>query len=443
MAQNPHLEKQNDSELFKLPADEESERTVLGAIMVGHDQIGEVFELLHADDFNLPSHAALFMALQEMYEAGQPLDLPSVIDFLTLKEKIDEAGGIGYLSVIGEGIHSRMRLDKYGMNIRRARVRRDFIKNCNRWVMSIMEGEAPENVLDEAQDKIVKLSMMNADHDAGTTFRDAAMKMAMEILDGKDPKPLYTGLPTLDKLFGGFHPGELVIVTAETGVGKTHFAMQIARKACESGRHILFAEGEMLAAHLMKRVVASRSPIPYVKMRTPSMMTMYDRQELPVVAMSQCNICRVLDGELSLRRIRAAVRLLKGLVFGLFVDYDELVEVRGKDEWEQQRILVRALKSLAMELGIPVVLISQLSKSSGKKIPGEIPSLQKLYGSSSKGKHASSVLYVDRPFVQDLQTDEATAHIYVLKSRDGRMGKVDCLFNVKNFNFEEVPHEQQ
>lgn len=440
MAQNPHLENQN-ADLVKLPADEESERTVIGAILVGHDQTAEVFELLHPDDFDSPHHAALFMALKEMFEEGQPLDLPSLLDYLTLREKIDEAGGLGYLTTLGEGIHSRMRMDKYAVNVRRARVRREFIRNANRWVMSIMEGEAPENVLDEAQDRIVKLSMMNADHDAGITFQSAAIAMATDILMGKDVKPLYTGIKGVDDNFGGFHPGELSIITAETGVGKTHFAMQVARKACESGRHILFAEGEMLATHLMKRVIASRSPIPYVKMRVPALMSMYDRNELPIQAAMQCKICRVLDGELSLRRIRAAIRLLKGVVGGLIVDYDELVEVRGKDEWEQQRILVRSLKSLAMETSIPVILISQLSKPSGKRNPNEPPTLQRLYGSSSKAKHASAVLYVDRPFVQDLQTDEAEAHIYVLKSRDGKMGRTNCSFNVKNFNFEEAAHE--
>ena len=439
MAENPRLENQN-AELIKLPADEESERVVLGAILVGHDQTAEVFELLHADDFNLPNHAVLFESLHAMYEEGRPLDLPAVLDYLTLKEKVDDAGGLGYLSTLGEGIHSRMRLDKYAVNVRRARVRREFIRNANRWVMSIMEGEGVENVLDEAQDRIVKLSMMNADQDAGTTFRDAAMKMAMTILEGNEVRPLSTGIAGVDTLFGGFHPGELSIITAPTGTGKSHFAMQIARKSCESGRHILFASGEMLAEHLMKRVVASRSPIQYVKMRAPSLMTMYDRNELPVIAMEQCKVCRVLDGDLSLRRIRAAIRLLKGAVGGLIVDYDELVEVRGKDEWEQQRILVRALKSLAMESGIPVILVSQLNKTAGgRQNHNETPSLQKLYGSSSKAKHASSVLYVDRPFVQDLQTDEAEAHIYVLKSRDGRMGKVDCLFDVKTFNFKEMP----
>jgi replicative DNA helicase len=441
MAQNPRLENQN-ADLVKLPADEESERIVLGAILVGHDQTAEVFELLNADDFDNPGHGSLMTSLKEMWEAGQPLELPALLDFLTLREKVDESGGLGYLTTLGEGVHSKMRLDKYAMNIRRARVRREFIRNANRWVMSIMEGEGVENVLDEAQDRIVKLSIMQADNDAGTTFRDAAMKMAMTILEGTETKPLYTGLSGVDALFGGFHPGELSIITAPTGTGKSHFAMQIARKSCESGRHILFASGEMLAEHLMKRVVASRSPIQYVKMRAPALMNMYDRNELPIVAMNQCKVCRVLDGDLSLRRIRAAIRLLKGLVGGLIVDYDELVEVRGKDEWEQQRILVRTLKSLAMEAGIPVILVSQLNKTAGGPRHGDTPSLQKLYGSSSKAKHASSVLYVDRPFVQDLQTDEAEAHIYVLKSRDGRMGKVECRFNVKNFNFEEVPHEQ-
>lgn len=142
-------------------------------------------------------------------------------------------------------------------------------------------------------------------------------------------------------------------------------------------------------------------------------------------------------------RIRKVARQMKsqtGLDL-LIVDYDELVEAPGESEFDQQRYVVRSGKSLAMELACPVIVISQLRKS----LQGEDrkrPTLQKLYGSGAKAKHSSIVIYVDRPFVQELAGDETEARIVIAKNRDGKVGAIDARFNLKTLRFESLPKPQ-
>jgi len=122
----------------------------------------------------------------------------------------------------------------------------------------------------------------------------------------------------------------------------------------------------------------------------------------------------------------------------VIVDYDELVEAPGDNEFDQQRYIVRAGKSLAMEMKCPAIVISQLRKS----LQGEDrkrPTLQRLYGSGAKAKHASIVIYVDRPFVQELAGDETEAKIVVTKNRDGKVGALEARFNIRTLRFESVP----
>lgn len=119
----------------------------------------------------------------------------------------------------------------------------------------------------------------------------------------------------------------------------------------------------------------------------------------------------------------------------LVLDYDELIETDGKDEFEQQKNLIRGARSMAMELCVPVIVISQLRKA----LQGEDrkrPTLQRLYGSGAKPKHSSIVIYIDRPFVQELQGDETAARIVILKNRDGRLRALDVKFNLASLRFE-------
>jgi replicative DNA helicase len=198
----------------------------------------------------------------------------------------------------------------------------------------------------------------------------------------------------------------------------------------------------MNRAHLASRELASVSGVMPIKMRRDDLLTPEDFDALVTAAAHQCKKCRILDGELSLPRIRRAARKMKartGLDL-LILDYDELIEAEGKTEFEQQRTIARAAKSLAIELNCVVVLISQLRKPTAGEDAGK-PTLQRLYGNAAKQKFASFVILADRPYVRELVGDEKEAKLQLLKSRDGKTGRIKATFNIKSLRFEETKED--
>ena len=417
----------------KLPADLESEKFLISAILSNHPASAEIFDMVTDLDFSDSRNQVIFSRLRQLWNDGKPVELPSLHDALVANSEAEEAGGVGYVSSLAEFVPHKIRIDKYATSLRSAFVRREFIKACNHWTDLVYGGNIAE-VLDSARETLSVLSAAASTQDLGTTFHDASIDL-ISTLKYPEVGQLITGLAEIDERSGGFRAGEVGIITAETGVGKTFFALQIARKSCACNQHMLYCSGEMLATHLMGRVLSGESKIHYQKIRHPENLHDLEFMRLMELAVKQCSNCRVLDGELTLPRIRQAARGISKLG-GLIVDYDELVEVRGKNEWDEQRLLMRSLKSLAMELRMPVLIVSQLRKALN---PDERkhPTLQRLYGSGAKAKHASVVLYVDRPYVQDLVGDETQAVVYILKSRDGRMGKTECTFNISTLSFEQ------
>jgi replicative DNA helicase len=121
----------------------------------------------------------------------------------------------------------------------------------------------------------------------------------------------------------------------------------------------------------------------------------------------------------------------------LVLDYDELISAPGNSEFEQQRVIARAAKSLAMELKCAVILISQLRKTNQGEDAGK-PTLQRLYGNGAKQKFASFIILADRPFVRELEGDEKEAELQLLKSRDGKTGRIKATFNIRSLRFEQT-----
>ena len=282
---------------------------------------------------------------------------------------------------------------------------------------------------------------MESTDDDGTPYFDSASEALSTAREGARLK-IYTDIPKLDAWTGGFREGELIVLTAETGTGKSLFAAQIRARACRDGYLALFCSGEMSRAHLASRELATASGVTPIKMRRDDLLTEEDFEALVTAASHQCKKCRILDGELSLSRIRRAARKMKartGLDL-LILDYDELIEAEGKTEFEQQRVIARAAKSMAQELHCAVILISQLRKTTQGEDAGK-PTLQRLYGNAAKQKFASFIVLADRPYARELEGDEKEAELQLLKSRDGKTGRIKATFNVKSLRFEEAREE--
>jgi replicative DNA helicase len=419
------------------------ERSVIGAILAGHRQVGELMELIKPEDFFDRRHKRIVSVLLSLYAAGKRPDLLAVHDELVQSNEGDAVGGVAYLASLLDGIALQgdtlyvLRGLRRMASFREAVHLAENIKN-----LAIEQAGSVEGLLDSAVEKFSTLARdLESTDDDGVPYFDSASEALSVARQGAALK-IYTDINKLDQWTGGFREGELVVLTAETGTGKSLLAAQIRARACRDQYVALFCSGEMSKAHLASRELATASGVSPIKMRRDDLLTPEDFEALVEAAAHQCKRCRILDGELSLSRIRRAARKMyarTGLHL-VILDYDELIEAEGKTEFEQQRVIARAAKSMAKELKCCVILISQLRKTTQGEEASK-PTLQRLYGNAAKQKFASFIILADRPFVRELEGDEKEAELQLLKSRDGKTGRIKATFNIKSLRFEEAKED--
>ena len=416
---------------------------MLGAILAGHQQAGELLELVKTEDFFDDRHKRIARVVLSLYAAGNHPDLLAVHDDLVRSNESQAVGGIAYVASLLDGIAVRgdalyvLRGLRRMASFRAAVYLADMIKN-----LATEQAGSVEVLLDSAVEKFSELARnLESTEDDGTPYFDSASEALTVARQGASLK-IYTDINKLDQWTGGFREGELVVLTAETGTGKSLLAAQIRARACRDQYVALFCSGEMSKVHLSNRELATASGVLPIKMRRDDLLTPEDFQALVEAAAHQCKRCRILDGELSLSRIRRAARKMKartGLHL-LILDYDELIEAEGKTEFDQQRVIARTAKSMAKELSCCVILISQLRKTTQGEEASK-PTLQRLYGNAAKQKFASFIILADRPFVRELEGDEKEAELQLLKSRDGKTGRIKATFNIRSLRFEESKEE--
>ena len=426
-----------------LPHDDVMERAVLGAVLAGHRQTLEVLDSLKPDDFFDDRHMVIVRVVLGLCEAGTRPDLLSVHDELARSGKAEAAGGIAYVASLLDSVALQSDILNVLRGLRRMASLRQVVRLADSIKQHAWEQRGSvEALLDSAVEKFSTLTRdLENTEDDGTPYFDSASEALSTAREGARLK-IYTDIPKLDAWTGGFREGELIVLTAETGTGKSLFAAQIRARACRDGYLALFCSGEMSRAHLASRELATASGVTPIKMRRDDLLSEEDFEALMNAAVHQCKKCRILNGELSLSRIRRAARKMKaraGLDL-LILDYDELIEAEGKTEFEQQRMIARGAKSMAQELHCAVILISQLRKTTQGEDAGK-PTLQRLYGNAAKQKFASFIVLADRPYVRELEGDEKEAELQLLKSRDGKTGRIRATFNVKSLRFEEAKEE--
>ncbi len=420
------------------PHNIEAERALIGAILLGA-KAG--FDHLKQNDFFSARHRLIFPKVQALREAGREVDFITLVEELTKSGELENVGGESYIVGLTDGVPAVSDISEYARIVKEKALLRKIINASVAISARVYEGiDDPDTLLDAAIENFTELAADAAgSHDEGVSFRAAALDL-LESLEKQTGPRICADVETLDHLTGGFRPGELILVTGETGMGKSLFAQQIRRRACRDNYHTLLCSAEMDAKQILARVLASESGVLHWKLRAPEKITHDEFAALTQAAAHECDKCRVLDGELSLSRIRNVARRMKakaGLELAI-LDYDELIDAPGDDELEQQQHLVRGAKSLAVSLPCVVILISQLRKL----VQGEDrkrPTLQRLYGSSAKAKHPSLVVYVDREYVRELRGDETAARICVLKNRHGQLGAMDACFNIHALRFEDAP----
>lgn len=426
-----------------VPNDYAMEQALLGVLLSEHSQANELLGSVKPEDFFDLRHQKIVSVMLDLCAAGTKPDLLAVHDEISREGKSEAVGGVAYLASLLDGIATKGDATYILRGLRRMSSFRQAI-HCAEQIKTLAFKQAGtvEVLLDLAIEKFSTLAReLEATEDDGTAYFDSAIEALSVAREGARLK-IYTDIEKLDQWTGGFREGELIVLTAETGTGKSLLAAQIRARSCRDGYHALFCSGEMSKAHLAGRELASTSGVTPIKMRRDDLLTEEDFAALVDAAAHQCKKCRILDGELSLSRIRRAARKMKsrnGLEL-LILDYDELIEAEGKTEFDQQRVIARAAKSLAIELKCAVILISQLRKTTAGEDAAK-PTLQRLYGNAAKQKFASFIILADRPYVRELVGDEKEAELQLLKSRDGKTGRIKAKFNIKSLRFEEAREE--
>lgn len=424
-----------------LPNNLDAERSVLGAVLLENKALDEAAALLKSSDFFLDGHSRIFDAMVALAENLVPIDLITLPEELRRLEHLERAGGEAYISSLVDGMPKVSNVAHYAKLVREKAFLRRLIHATHRFQQLAFDGESTsEMILDTAVQGVIDLALEASTAETDSkTYQEAAVSL-LKSFSEKSSIRAVSGLTEFDKMTGGIRGTEILTITAGTGVGKTILAQQFRRQSCKAGIHSLYCSGEMTAEHLLSRELATEAGVKHRYMRRPEVLSKEEFSSLTAAATHECKKCSILDGELSLQRIRLAARRKKRSAAGLdllILDYDELIDAPGRNELDQQRNLMRGAKGIAVELKIPVIIISQLRKALDRD-EAKKPSLDRIYGGGSKSKHSSFIVFVDREYVRELKGDETQGRVCILKARDGRVGEIPVVFNIDTLRFEDA-----
>ena len=401
--------------------------------------------------FYSEANQKLFEAIKTCYDEKIPVDITTVKEVLDRKKNLNAVGGIEYISDVIDSVATAANLDYYIKIVKDKAVMRNLIETATDIVTNAYEeDEDITHMLDEAEKKI--LNVVKERQTSDFIHIKDAIATAQENLERlSQNKSDITGLPTgfydLDKASSGLHAGEMIIIAARPGMGKTAFALNIATNAAQhTKKAIAIFNLEMPAEQLVNRMRSAVGQIDSYKIQTGQMNHEdWKRINEANSQLAETNIQIVDDAGITASEIKAKCRTLANKEEGLglvIIDYLQLVTSGGKrPESRQQEVsdISRALKTMAMELKVPVIALAQLSRSAEKRENNQ-PMLSDLRESGSIEQDADMVLFINRNDYykakeQLEQQKNVVADIIIAKHRKGSTGKFQLLFELNMSNF--------
>ena len=420
----------------------EAEQSVLGGLLLNNALYFELADKLAEADFYRADHQLIYRAIGELIGANKPCDFVTLTEHLRNQGRVDEAGGPSYLASLAVDTYSIANVLAYGEIVRERAVLRGLIA-AGSDIGDLgyrPEGRAPGELVDEAEQKVYALRERGAR--ARSTYTPIG-KM-LEVVEKKiemlrdNPQALAglaTGFSELDRKTNGLHPGDLIIVAARPGMGKTSLAMNIAEHvAIEKKIPVAVFSMEMSAEQLTQRVVASFGRVELGKLRSGQLEDAdYSRLVSADAFIREAPMYIDETGALSPLELRSRARRLASQfdIKLIVVDYIQLMHVPGKTDNRTNEIseISRNLKALAKELGIPIIALSQLNRGLESR-DEKRPRLSDLRESGGIEQDADLVLFIYREemYLPDKVEAKGRAEIIIGKQRSGPTGKLDVTF---------------
>ena len=433
-----------------LPQNIEAEKSVLAASMLNADALTEVMTRLKPENFFRPSHRIIFEAMCDLNLRHIPVDPIALADTLQANGQLEAAGGRAYLADLADNTFALTNWANHAGIVKRTAILRELIYASAD--IRALAYDAPDDlnvVVEEAEKTLFNVTEKRVS--SAFTKMDSLLTSAMdEITQLAQQQTHMAGVPSgfkdLDELFGGFRGGDLVILAARPGVGKTSFALNLAVNAAKAGTTVAFLSLEMSASQLTQRILCSEARVNLGNVRQ-GRMTDSDWMAIIEASNTLYNLDIYIDDTpaLSILELRAkARRELRSKEKGLIVvDYLQLMQpprarADGNRAVEVGEIS-RGLKVLAKEMNMPVIALSQLSRAvemRGKKRP----MLSDLRESGSIEQDADIVMFIDRSMdemeaEQDGRPDLGTAEIIVAKHRNGPTRDITLSFSAEHTRF--------
>ena len=440
-----------------MPQNIDAEKAVLAAMMLSPEIAEEAMMKLSAEEFYRPSHQKIFQAMEDLYNRSCPIDQLSLADRLKSRGELDAVGGRAYIIELGNNSLAMSNWSHHADIVHRESMLRQLINASVR--ITALGYDAPDD-LDAVVEESEKLLFNVTNKRVATNFKKIdtlVVETFNELQELARNQNRYTGVLTgfkdVDDIFGGFRPGDLIILAARPAVGKTSFAINIASRAAQLGTSVAFFSLEMSSGQLIQRILSTEAKIKSKKMRTGG-MNAQDWQRLVSASdtLSKLNLWIDDTPSASILEVRAkARRQLRHVEPGhglIVVDYLQLMQPQNsRTESRQVEVaeISRGLKILAKEMQMPVIALSQLSRAVESR-QGKRPMLSDLRESGSIEQDADIVMFIDRSTSEKEAEDDdrpplGTADIIVAKHRNGGTGVAHLAFQPDFTRFDNLAYD--
>lgn len=430
------------------PQNIEAEQAVLGAMLIDKDAIAKASEILTSSDFYREAHRVIFNAMLELYNKNEAVDMVTVTEILKRDNKLEDIGGLAYITSLANVVLTAANVKYHADIVAEKSVLRQLVRVSTE--IAAMGYEANEDVgtlLDTAESRILEISNRKKKADF-TPINDVLMESVQNIEKLINNKGGLTGLPSgfadLDKLTSGLHPSDFIILAARPSMGKTALALNIVqnvalrahKKIGGEPRSVAFFSLEMSKEQLVNRMLCAEAGIDSQRLRVGEMGDKdWDALWGACDLMSKAKIYIDDTAGITVMDMRSRARRLKaehGLDL-IVVDYLQLMQGSGKrnnsgDRQQEVSEISRSLKALARELDVPVLALSQLSRSvEARQV--KRPMLSDLRESGSLEQDADIVAFLYREDYYNPETENKHTELIIAKHRNGPVDTVNLFFH--------------
>jgi replicative DNA helicase len=442
-----------DYTIGSLPANEDAERSILGAILLDNFSYNQAAEHLKVEDFSLDSHRRIYARMVDLAESSRPIDRITLIEELDQHKELQAVGDVGYVSSLTDGVPYRPSIEHYVKIVRDKALLRGLISAASTAIARASDqADAAEDVLSDAEAAIFQLSEKRIGR-GFLGFHEIFKSHYGSLDDLLQRGQRITGLEThyedLDNLTSGLQRSDLVIIAARPSMGKTAFALNIAENCAVKDKKVVGVFSlEMSSEALLLRLLCSRAQIDSHAMRTGFLPK--DDYRKVAQAYGELSTAPIFVDDtpgISLSELRAKAMRLKHSQQSLdliVVDYLQLMtggSKRYENRTQEVSAISRGLKAVAKELAVPVVALSQLSRAPetrGSK--DNEPKLSDLRESGAIEQDADVVMFIYRPEVYDRDNDELRnkAKLIIAKQRNGPTDTIQLAFLKSSTRFESL-----